>query len=92
MAEVNEINVCVFEGKYKDKTIKRSPPIKNLTRIIGYIIFKARVAFIKLRKAFNKAQILQYFDLEYYIQIKTNALGYAISRVLSHLTSDNSGQ
>ena len=33
--------------------------------------------------------MLQNFDLEYYIRIKTDASGYAIGGVLSELTSDN---
>ena len=45
-------------------------------------------AFTKLRQAFVEAPILNYFNLEYYIQIETDALSYTISGTLSWLTSD----
>ena len=34
-------------------------------------------------KAFIKSSILLYFNLEYYIQIETDVLGFAISGVIS---------
>ena len=34
--------------------------------------------------------MLNYFELKYHICIKTNALGYAISEVLSQMTSNQS--
>ena len=46
----------------------------------------ARTTFKHLRLACTKAPILQYFDLEYYIRIKTDASGYAIGGMLSQLT------
>ena len=49
----------------------------------------AKRAFNKLRQAFTKASILQYFDLECHIRIETVALGYVIRKVLSQLTSDH---
>ena len=36
--------------------------------------------------------ILQHFDLEYHIQIKTNTSNYAIDGVLSQLASNNLDQ
>ena len=43
----------------EDETVKRLPLIsKNLTRVIGYLTSKARLAFTQLRKAFIKASIL----------------------------------
>ena len=47
----------------------------------------ARTAFNRLRLAFTEAPILRHFDPECHIRIETDALGYAISRVLSQLTS-----
>lgn len=44
-----------------------------------------RLAFTQLRQAFNKALTLHHFDLEYYIQIKTDASRYVIEGVLSQL-------
>ena len=42
-----------------------------------------------LQLAFIKALILQHFDLKSHIQIKTNALSYAIDGVLSQLNLDS---
>ncbi len=49
---------------------------------------EAKKAFIHLKKAFTKAAILRHFDLEPDIRIRTDVLGYAISGVLSQMTSD----
>ena len=61
-------------------------------RIFDYLIPTAKKAFNHLRYAFTQALIFQHFDLERHIRIKTNASGYAITRVLSQLTLDNLGQ
>ena len=50
----------------------------------------ARTTFNRLWLAFTEALILWHFDPEYYIWIKTDTLGYAISGVLSQLTSGTS--
>ncbi len=51
---------------------------------------EARLAFTRLRQAFTEASILHHFDLERHIRIEMDASGYAISGVLSQLTSDQS--
>ena len=51
----------------------------------NFLTPNAKKAFNQLRLAFIKAPILQHFDLENHIRIETNALGYAIGRVLSQL-------
>lgn len=51
----------------------------------------AKLAFTKLRHAFNTTLILQYFDLKCHIWIETDASRYAISGICSQLTSDGSG-
>ena len=56
-----------------------------------FIIFEAKLVFTKLGQTFVKVLILHHFNPERYIRIETNASGYAISEVLSQLTSDNSG-
>ena len=53
-----------------------------------YFTPKARKAFIQLRPAFTEAPILQHFDPECYIRIKTDASSYAIGGVLSQLNFD----
>ena len=85
------VEVGVDGGNCEDETVKKSPHSKNLNRA-GYLTTKARLAFIQLRKLFTKALILQHFDLECHIWIKTNASGYTIGGVLSQLTLNNLGQ
>ena len=58
--------------------------IKNGSK---FFTLNTRIAFNRLWLAFTEALILWHFYLEYYIQIKTNILGYAIGRVLSQLIS-----
>ncbi len=53
-----------------------------------FLTLGAKEAFLHLRKVFTEAPILRHFDLEHYIQIKTDALGYAIGGVLSQMMSD----
>ena len=50
-----------------------------------FLIPYARTIFNRLRLAFTKALILRHFDLECYIRIETDALGYAIGGMLSQL-------
>ena len=80
-------------GKKGRKTSKS----KNLSKFkktveSNFLIRKARLAFTKLRQAFTKAPILYHFDPGRHIRMKTDVSGYAISRVLSQLTLDDSGQ
>ena len=55
----------------------------------NFLTFDAKKAFNHLRLAFIKTPILQHFDLESHIQIKTDASGYVIGRVLSQLNIDS---
>ena len=57
-----------------------------------FLISGAKKVFTKLRQAFIKALILNYFNPEYYIQIEIDASSYAINRIFSQLTSDDLGQ
>ena len=85
--------VNVGGGNCKDETVKKtSLTSKNLNEATGYLTFKARLAFTQLKKAFTKASILQHFDSEYHIRIKTDVSDYAIGGVLSQLTLENLGQ
>ena len=56
--------------------------------IRNYLILDAKRAFDQLRQAFTKAPIRQHFDPEWYIRIKIDASGYAISGVVSQLTNN----
>ncbi len=53
-----------------------------------FLTFKTKETFIYLQKAFIKVLILYYFDMKRHICIKTDILRYAISKVLSQITSD----
>ncbi len=53
-----------------------------------FLIPRAKKAFIYLRKTCIKAAILRHFDLECYIRIKRDTLGYAIGGILSQMTLD----
>lgn len=48
-----------------------------------FLSFQAKKTFIHLQKAFIKTPIFRHFDFKCYIQIETNALGYAIGTVLN---------
>ncbi len=48
----------------------------------------AKETFIHLWKTFTKAQIVRHFDPERHIRIKADASGYAISGILSQMTSN----
>lgn len=67
-----------------DVNKKKTAKSKDLgkTRAI-FFIPKASLIFTKLRQVFIKAPILCQSDPEYYIQIKTETLEYAIHRIPS---------
>ena len=96
-------NEVVGGGGSANKTVvnlSKNDKSRNSTRVSNiratgkpnFLTFDAKKAFNHLRQAFIKAPILQHFDSESHIRIKTNASGYAISGVLSqlNLTSDAS--
>ena len=59
--------------------------------VSNYLTPDAGKAFDQLCQAFTEAPVLQHFNPEQYIQVETDASGYAIDGVLSQLTND-SGQ
>ncbi len=56
---------------------------RNLGQSSTFFIFGAKQTFIKLRQVFVKAPILNYFDSECYIYIKTDISDFTISKILS---------
>ena len=65
--------------------------IQTYNKAMGEPIFLnpgAQEAFNQLKQVFTKALILPHFDLECHIWIEINISNYAISRVLSYLTSN----
>lgn len=64
---------------------------ENLSKVNSsktrFLTPEANVVFTCLRKAFIKGRILDHFNRERHIQIKTDALGFAIGKIVSQLTS-----
>ena len=79
-----------FKNLSKSKKLKNDKS-KSLTCCLNikateestFLTPGAKKVFNHLRQAFVKAPIFLHFDSKYHIQIKTNASGYAIGRVLS---------
>ena len=80
---VNETVVNLSKNK-KFRKLTHVPNIKA-TEKLNFLTSNAKKVFNHLWLAFIKALILQHFDLENHIQIKTDISGYAISRVLNQL-------
>ena len=58
VAKTNKVATSNYNN-CKDETVERSLLVsKNLTKAIGYLTFKARLAFIQLRKTVIKALIV----------------------------------
>ena len=57
-----------------------------------FFISVARLVFTKLRQEFVKALIFYHFNQKCHIQIKIDALSYAICGILSQLILDNLSQ
>ena len=65
--------------------------VSNFTpNVSNYLTPDAKKAFNQLRQAFTKAPILQYFDPEQYIRVKTDAFEHAIGGVLNQLNNYSS--
>ena len=81
-----------LKGKKSKKPSKsRNSPNFNITEAgPSFLTPDARTAFNRLQITFTEAPILWHFDPEYHIRIETDALGYAIGRVLSQMTSGTS--
>ena len=62
---------------------RNSPNYGAKKNELSFLISHDKTTFNRLRLAFIKALILQYFHLEYYIWIETDTSGYAIGDILS---------
>ena len=71
------------EKSKKPSKSRNLPNFNNIKAGPSFLTPDARETFNHLWLAFTKALILQYFDPESNIWIKTNTLGYAIGGVLS---------
>lgn len=54
-----------------------------------FFIFEIKKIFAKLRQILIEALILDYFNPEYHIQIKTNVSGFAMSGIVYQLILDD---
>ena len=79
----------LFKSQKLAKSRKKLLKNKNLPHFDAkengpsFLTLDARTAFNHLWLTFTKTPILWHFDLECYIQIETNALGYVIGGMLS---------
>ena len=84
-SEVDGDKIEDDEIRKKVQKLSKSKNLSKSKKMVRSDFFtpKAKLAFIKLRQAILKALILYHFDPEHHIQIKTDALGYAIGKVFS---------
>ncbi len=57
--------------------------MKNLGQSKTFLTSKVRPTFIKLKQVFVETAILNHFNLECYIYIEIDALGYTIGKILN---------
>ena len=84
MVKEDEIDIG-SDNNHKDEIVKKLLSKKS-NRATRHLIPNIKVVFTQFRQAFIKVQILQHFNLEYYIWIKIEALAYAIICMLSQFT------
>ncbi len=81
---IKNLSTVVKLAKSKKLDFAKAKPLWT-----DFLTSGAKKTFIHLKKAFTKALNPRYFDLECYIYNKIDALGYAISKVLSQITLDH---
>ena len=67
----------------KSKNRDFPPNSKNIKVRLGFLILKARLAFIQVRQIFVEALILYHFNPKCHIRVETNKSQSAISGILS---------
>ena len=89
----NEVDNNEFEKK-DQKTSKSKKLFKSKEAIgsLNFLTFGARLAFNKLGQVYIKVLILHHFNQKCYIQIKMDALDYAIGGIFTQLTLNDLGQ
>ena len=89
MLRLMAVRLKLMRLERKFKNLSKS---KKTVRSLDFLTPGAKLAFTKLKQTFFKALILHHFELKRHIWIETDVSGYAISKVLSQLISDNLGQ
>ncbi len=84
--------IKLAESKKLKLTKSKKSDLAKANSGTDFLTAEAIKAFIYLQKTFIETLILEHFDSKCYIRIETDALGYAISVVLSQMTSDHSDQ
>ena len=93
--KANDNEIVGGDGGRANETVKNSSrklthmPNIGTTRELNFLTLDVKKAFNYLQLAFIKAPIFWHFDPKSHIWIKTDALGYAISGVLSQLNFDS---
>ena len=83
---VDRLNISKKSTKSKSQTKSRYLRNNNNWGEYRFLTSRAREAFDYLRQTFTQAPNLWHFNPKCHIQIKTDASGYVIERVLSQLT------
>lgn len=65
---------------------KKSNLAKAISSRPDFLIPKAKKSFMYIQKASIKILVCRHFDLESYIRLKTDALGYIIDGIFSQIT------
>ncbi len=63
----------------------------DIGQLGAFFTSRIRKTFTELRQVFVKAPILNHFDLECYIRIKTDVSGYTMGEIFSQLILDDLG-
>ena len=80
----------MFKLEKKQPKSENSPKFDAKKFGSNFLTSGAKKIFNRFWLVFTKAPILSHFDPEYHIQIKINALGYAMGGMLSQLTCKTS--
>lgn len=88
MANSKNMNPHLKSTRYKTAILGWYRIFMNLTMFINAsatknLTAREKISFTCLRQVLIEIQILLYFDLEYYIQIENDVLGYALGRVFN---------
>lgn len=80
VCKLNSTNKTSINGVSTGKVIEKAN-IVNKEFEMRFFLFGAGLTFTELRQALSTTSIWYYFDPEYYIQSKTDALDYYISGI-----------
>ena len=88
MAKSQKLSKSRKSKSEKSKKLLKNKNLSNIDIIEAepsFLIFDAKTVFNCIQLAFTKISIPSFFNLEYYMEIETNALGYSVGGVLNQL-------